>query len=64
MDGEFVVDQGVIAGCSGGTYQNLVRASEILQGKSVGSGAFWLSALPRLHAHHAGADPDGAIWPI
>lgn len=46
VDGEFVVDQGVIAGCSGGTYQNLVRASEILRGKSVGSGAFWLSCYP------------------
>jgi aconitate hydratase len=45
-DGKFMVDQGVIAGCSGGTYQNLLRAAEILEQKPVGSGAFWLSAYP------------------
>ena len=46
VDGEFVVDQGVIAGCSGGTYQNLVRAAEILKGRGIGSGTFWLSCYP------------------
>ncbi len=45
-DGKFYVDQAVIAGCSGGTYQNLVRASEILKGCSIGSQAFWLSCYP------------------
>lgn len=45
-NGKFYADQGVIAGCSGGTYQNLVRASEILDGKSLGSDAFWLSVYP------------------
>ena len=43
MDGEFHVDQGVIAGCSGGTYQNLMRAAEILKGHSIGSA--WPSGL-------------------
>ncbi len=42
----FQVDQGVIAGCSGGTYQNLKRAAEILEGCSIGSDAFWLSCYP------------------
>ncbi len=45
-DNTFRVDQGVIAGCSGGTYQNLKRASEILKGASTGSGGFWLSCYP------------------
>ena len=45
-DGKFIVDQGVIAGCSGGTYQNLMRAAEILKGQSTGSGSFWLSCYP------------------
>ena len=45
-DGKFIVDQGVIAGCSGGTYQNLMRAAEILKGQSTGSGNFWLSCYP------------------
>ena len=45
-DGQFIVDQGVIAGCSGGTYQNLLRTAEILDNAPVGNGAFWLSAYP------------------
>ncbi len=45
-DGKFYVDQGVIAGCSGGTYQNLKRAAEILAGGSTGDGHFWLSCYP------------------
>ena len=46
VDGQFWVDQGVIAGCSGGTYQNLVRAAQILDGHGIGSDAFWLSCYP------------------
>ena len=45
-NGKFYADQGVIAGCSGGTYQNLQKAAEILNGKPLGSGEFWLSAYP------------------
>lgn len=44
--GRFFADQGVIAGCSGGTYQNLVKAAEILNGKPTGNGNFWLSVYP------------------
>ena len=46
VDGKFMVDQGVIAGCSGGTYQNIVRAAQILDGSPIGSGEFWLSVYP------------------
>ena len=42
-DGKFYVDQGVIAGCSGGTYQNLRRAAEIIGTTAIGSDAFRLS---------------------
>ena len=45
-NGRFYADQGVIAGCSGGTFQNLVKAAEILNGKSLGSDRFWLSCYP------------------
>ena len=45
-NGKFYADQGVIAGCSGGTYQNLTRTAEILKGDPLGSDAFWLSAYP------------------
>ena len=46
VNGRFYVDQAVIAGCSGGTYQNLKRAAEILAGGDTGAGPFWLSCYP------------------
>ncbi len=45
-DGKIRADQGVIAGCAGGTYDNLCAAADILSGMSIGSGAFALSAYP------------------
>ena len=45
-NGRLMVDQAVIAGCSGGTYENLVRAANILKGSSVGTGGFGLSIYP------------------
>jgi aconitate hydratase len=45
-DGAFYVDQGVVAGCSGGTYENLTHVARILKGRSVGAGAFGLSVYP------------------
>ena len=45
-DGRVLVDQGVIAGCAGGTYDNLAVAANILDGASTGCGAFQLSAYP------------------
>lgn len=45
-NGKFYADQGVIAGCSGGTFQNLLAASQILHGQTLGSGHFGLSCYP------------------
>ncbi len=45
-NGDLHVDQGVMAGCAGGIYDNLVAAGDILRGKSIGNGAFALSAYP------------------
>ena len=45
-NGKFYADQGVIAGCSGGTYQNMMQAAAILNGQPLGSGEFWLSVYP------------------
>ena len=45
-DGRFYVDQAVIAGCSGGTYQNLRRAADIIGAAPIGSNEFWLSCYP------------------
>ncbi|NLI55109.1 MAG: hydratase [Clostridiales bacterium] len=39
-------DQGIIAGCAGGLFDNIIEASEILGGGSTGNGAFSLSVYP------------------
>jgi len=46
VNGRIVADQGVVAGCAGGTFENLVDAAAILEGKSIGDGAFSLSTYP------------------
>ena len=45
-DGAVWVDQGEIAGCAGGTFDNICAAADILRGKSCGNGAFTLSIYP------------------
>ncbi|MFP3040407.1 hydratase [Treponema primitia] len=44
--GELYVDQGIIAGCSGGTFNNIMAAAYILEGRSTGDGVFSLSVYP------------------
>jgi aconitate hydratase len=39
-------DQGIIAGCSGGLFDNIVEAADILKGQDTGNGAFALSVYP------------------
>lgn len=45
-DGKVHVDQGIIAGCSGGTYGNIMAATEILKNGDTGNGEFRLSVYP------------------
>ncbi len=40
------VDQGIIAGCSGGTYDNIMAAAAILKNQNTGNGEFRLSVYP------------------
>ena len=46
VDGKVTCDQGVIVGCSGGMYENVVEAAKILEGQSIGNGYFDLSVYP------------------
>ena len=46
VDGKIYVNQGIIAGCAGGMYENIAEAYEILKGKSTGTGEFSLSVYP------------------
>ena len=45
-DGKLYVDQGIIAGCAGGGYENICAAANILKGASIGSDEFTLSVYP------------------
>ena len=45
-DGKLYVDQGIIAGCAGGGYENICAAANILKGASIGSVEFTLSVYP------------------
>ncbi len=44
--GKLYVDQGIIAGCAGGGYENICAAANILKGASIGSDEFTLSVYP------------------
>ena len=46
-DGKVVADQALIAGCSGGTYDNLSEAATILKGKTIGNDYFTMSCYPQ-----------------
>ncbi len=46
VDGKVHVDQGVIVGCSGGTFDNLVSAAQIVKGKQATGGGFNFSVYP------------------
>ena len=45
-DGRIQVDQGIIAGCAGGGFENLCAAADILRGKYIGNDEFSLSLYP------------------
>ncbi len=45
-NGRFLVDQGIIAGCAGGGFENICAAADILKGSNIGSDGFTLSVYP------------------
>ncbi len=45
-NGRFIVDQGIIAGCAGGGFENICAAADILKGKYIGCEGFTLSVYP------------------
>jgi aconitate hydratase len=46
IDGRIKVDQGIIAGCSGGTFENIYKAAKILKNASTGSDYFNMNVYP------------------
>lgn len=46
INGKMHISQGIIAGCAGGTYSNIMQAAHILSGRNCGNGDFSLSVYP------------------
>ncbi len=46
VNGKFRVDQGIIAGCAGGGFENICAAADILKGRYIGNDSFTLSVYP------------------
>ncbi len=46
VNGRFMVDQGIIAGCAGGGFENICAAADILKGSCIGADGFTLSVYP------------------
>ena len=45
-NGQLYVEQGIIAGCAGGGFENICAAAELMRGRNIGSDAFTLSVYP------------------
>ena len=45
-NGKFMVDQGIIAGCAGGGFENICAAADIMKGSYIGSDEFTMSIYP------------------
>lgn len=59
--GGILADQGIIAGCAGGLYENLRAAADIMNGRSVGNGSFSLSAYPASQPVYTALIKSGSI---
>ncbi len=49
IDGKLYVDQGIIAGCAGGGFENICAAADILRGTSIGADAFTQAFIRQAH---------------
>ena len=63
-DGGVWVDQGLVAGCSGGTFDNVVAVADILRGKSCGNGTFKMSVYPGSMPAYIELMKNGALMDI
>ncbi len=63
-NGEIYVDQGIVAGCAGGTFDNLCDVADILNGESCGNGEFTMSVYPGSMPSYLELVKNGAISKI
>ena len=59
--GEIYVDQGIVAGCSGGTFDNVMAVADILGGRSIGNGSFTMSVYPGSQPAYVELVKNGAV---
>ncbi|MCR4891557.1 MAG: hydratase [Lachnospiraceae bacterium] len=63
-DGAVFVDQGIVAGCSGGTFDNICAVADIMRGKSCGNGTFTMSVYPGSMPAYRELLKNGALFDI
>jgi aconitate hydratase len=61
VNGKLMVDQGIVAGCAGGTYENVAKVAEILNNNSVGKDYFNFSVYPSSQPVYLELVKNGAI---
>ena len=63
-NGKLYVDQGVIAGCAGGTYDNICDVADILEGQTIGADDFALSVYPSSQPTFMSLVENGSIFKL
>lgn len=58
---DIIVDQGIIAGCAGGTFENILIASKMINGKNVGHDDFTFSVYPQSQPVNFALTKEGAM---
>lgn len=61
-NGKLHVEQGIIAGCAGGNYTNIMAASQIMKNRSIGNGEFYLSIYPSSQPVYMDLDRKGILY--
>ncbi len=61
ISGRLQVDQAVVAGCSGGTFENIYEMAQLVDNSSIGNDEFWLSVYPASQPIYAELVRNGAI---
>lgn len=60
-DGKLQAQQGIIAGCAGGTFSNIVEAAHALKGANIGNDEFYLSVYPSSQPVYIDLDRKGLL---
>ena len=61
VDGKLMTQQGIIAGCAGGNYGNIIEAAHALKGKAIGDDQFYLAVYPSSQPIFLDLDRKGAL---